>query len=193
MATHKGFGAGVDPTMWKAAPKIRLAPAAARCMCASAAKARANPAAVRSGVFIDADNVSPLCAERAIAAARDGGCFTLSFVRAYKDWNREPTDSRLVRACERNGIEQIHVSRASGKNSTDIRMCVDIVRLVHTTDVERFVLVTGDSDFRHVLMEIRGAGKVGCVCHCGPTKSRWLEAYADEYVLMDIHCEEKSA
>lgn len=139
----------------------------------------------KSGLFIDADNVSYRCAEKALNVARERGASNLCCIRAYKDWNKEPDDSNLVRTCDKMGIEQIQVNRASGKNSSDIKMCVDIMRLLHTTDMHRFILVTADSDFRHVLLEIRNAGRVGCVYHGGPRHNRWLQGYADEYVMLD--------
>lgn len=139
----------------------------------------------KAGLFIDADNVSYRCAEKALHVARDRGASNLCCIRAYKDWNKEPDDSNLVRTCDKMGIEQIQVNRASGKNSSDIKMCVDIMRLLHTTDMHRFILVTSDSDFRHVLLEIRNAGRVGCVYHGGPNRNKWLHGYADEYIMMD--------
>ena len=137
---------------------------------------------VKTGLFIDADNVSARCAEQALRAA--GGSH-LCCVRAYKDWNREPQRSKMIEACERLGIEQIQVNRAAKKNSSDIKMCVDIVRLLHTTDMQRFILVTSDSDFRHVLLEIRNHGRVGCVYHgrAAGTSPR-LRGFAGEYVML---------
>lgn len=155
-------------------------------------RARPRAAAAKSGLFIDADNVSHRCAERALVVARErerergGGAGGLCCIRAYKDWSREASDSSMARTCDRLGIEQVQVGRASGKNSSDIKMCVDIVRLLHTTDIQRFILVTADNDFRHVLLEIRAAGRVGCVYHGGSAPSRWLAGYADEYVLLDV-------
>lgn len=139
----------------------------------------------RAGMFIDADNVGPRCAEKALSAARDRGVANLCCVRAYKDWNKEPAGSDFVRACDRLGIEQVHVSRAAGKNSSDIRMCVDIMKMLLSGDMHRFILVTSDSDFRHVLLEIRGMGAVGSVYHGGRDRNRWLAGYADEYVVLD--------
>lgn len=138
-----------------------------------------------SGIFIDADNVSHRCAEKALAVARDRGERNLCCIRAYKDWSKEPDNSNMIQTCDRMGIEQIQVNRASGKNSSDIKMCVDIMRLLHTTDMHRFILVTADSDFRHVLLEIRNAGRVGCVYHGGPNRNQWLSGYADEYVMLE--------
>lgn len=146
----------------------------------------------KTGLFIDADNVGYRCTERAIEVARDRGEGNLCCIRAYKDWNKEAEDSNLVRTCDRMGIEQIQVNRASGKNSSDIRMCVDVVRLLYTTDIHRFILVTADSDFRHVLLEIRSSGRVGCVYHGGTNRNKWLSGYADEYVMLEYPARGKS-
>lgn len=147
----------------------------------------------KTGLFIDADNVSYRCAEKAISVAKDRGETNLCCIRAYKDWNKEPTDSNLVKTCDRIGIEQIQVNRAARKNSSDIKMCVDVMKIMYTTDIHRFILVTSDSDFRHVLLEIRGMGRVGCVYHSGPSKNRWLVGYADDYVMLDEQSVKKNS
>lgn len=139
---------------------------------------------LQTGIFIDADNINSKCVKKAVRMAKNTEWMHLGHVKAYKDWNKEPADSDAVQNLESEGIELIQVSRISKKNSTDIRMCIDIVKFLHTSDIDLYVLVTGDSDFKHVLVEIRNAGKLSMVCSCGDRQNKWLERYTNEYITV---------
>src|SRR5690242_12742604 len=67
--------------------------------------------------------------------------------KAYADWSRfGPYTSPLHEAA----IELIEIPRRgqSGKNSADIRLCVDAMDLAYSKEhIDTFVVVSGDSDF----------------------------------------------
>lgn len=142
------------------------------------------PRLMQTGIFIDADNVNTDIVRKAIHMAKNTQWMNVGHIRAYKDWNKEPTDSAAVQALENEGVELIHVSRIAKKNSSDIKMCVDIAKLLHTSELEVYVLVTGDSDFKHILIEIRNEGKASVVCGCDNRKNNWLKRFSDSYVSL---------
>lgn len=79
--------------------------------------------------------------------------------RAYADW--ATAGDRQDQLLEL-GIEPIHLLRSSsgGKNSSDIRLAVDAVDLLHTSTVDTFVIVSSDSDFVPLVTKLRSAGKI---------------------------------
>jgi len=50
----------------------------------------------------------------------------------------------------------IQCDKISGKNSVDLRLSVDIMKILYTNDIiTLFYLITSDSDYRHVIFEIK--------------------------------------
>ena len=78
--------------------------------------------------------------------------------RAYADWS--VVGSRRDQLLEL-GIEGIQIFRSTsgGKNSSDIRLAVDAVDLLHTSPVDTFVIVSSDSDFVSLVNRLRSGGK----------------------------------
>jgi uncharacterized protein (TIGR00288 family) len=80
--------------------------------------------------------------------------------RAYGDWS-EASGSRSRDHLLELGIEPIHLFRSAGagKNSSDIRLAIDAVDLLHLSPVDTFVVVSSDSDFVPLVSKLRAAGK----------------------------------
>ena len=78
--------------------------------------------------------------------------------RAYADWSVE-SDKRdqLLEL----GVEPVHLFRSSGggKNSSDIRLAIDAIELLHQSPVDTFVIVSSDSDFVPLVSKLRAAGQ----------------------------------
>jgi uncharacterized protein (TIGR00288 family) len=78
---------------------------------------------------------------------------------AYADWNRfRPYTEPL----HEHGIELIEIpGRAtSGKNSADIRLCVDALDLSWSKEhIDTFVIVSGDSDFSPLVAKLKENGR----------------------------------
>ena len=67
--------------------------------------------------------------------------------KAYADWSRFAPYTSPLHEC---AIELIEIPRRaqSGKNSADIRLCVDAMDLAYSKEhIDTFVVVSGDSDF----------------------------------------------
>lgn len=109
--------------------------------------------------------------------------------RAYADWYRY---QRITNALYANGIEPVYVptyyygqnpqhSHAI-KNSVDIHMVIDAMRIVYTHDnIDTFVFVTGDRDFIPLMNAIRQYGKECIVIGVAEAASSHLAQSADEF------------
>lgn len=104
--------------------------------------------------------------------------------RAYADWSvaRNKRDQLLEL-----GIEPIHLFRSSGggKNSSDIRLAIDAVELLHLSPVDTFVIVSSDSDFAPLVSKLRSAGKMVVGAGYEATASRTLVISCDKYFYLD--------
>jgi uncharacterized protein (TIGR00288 family) len=79
--------------------------------------------------------------------------------RAYADWTRYRD---YKQALHEAAIELVEVPKRStaGKNSADIRMCVDAMDMAHSKDhIDTFCLLTGDSDFSPLVSKLKENGK----------------------------------
>src|SRR5436305_2397693 len=79
--------------------------------------------------------------------------------KAYADWSRF---SSFTFTLHEHAIELIEIPRRgqSGKNSADIRLCVDAVDLAYSKEhINTFVVVSGDSDFSPLVSKLKQLGK----------------------------------
>jgi uncharacterized protein (TIGR00288 family) len=79
--------------------------------------------------------------------------------RAYADWTRFATYSTGLHEA---AIELIEIPRRgiSGKNSADMRLCVDAMDLCNSKPhINTFVVVSGDSDFSPLVSKLKENGK----------------------------------
>ena len=113
-------------------------------------------------VFIDGDNVSFEHLDRIMTEIKEYGRIILC--KVYADWSENNCIGWRL-AAKNNGIESIQADRINGKNSTDIKMTVDIMNTLYDTKhVTLFYLVTSDSDYRHVIPQIKLQNKkVHCI------------------------------
>ena len=69
----------------------------------------------------------------------------------YHDWTQPEAKSWKL-AAQKNGISPIQCDRISGKNSTDIKMIVDLMHILYTVpSISLYYIVTSDSDYRHLI------------------------------------------
>ncbi|MDP7577965.1 MAG: NYN domain-containing protein [SAR202 cluster bacterium] len=104
--------------------------------------------------------------------------------RAYADWTQSGRNQRdhLLEL----GIEPIHLFHStSGKNSSDIRLAIDAVELLHSSTVDTFVIVSSDSDFVPLVSRLRAAGKTVIGAGRKKTASRTLVISCDRYYYLD--------
>ncbi len=102
--------------------------------------------------------------------------------RAYGDWSGSAF-SKLAIHLKKYHFSLIHVpSERKGKNSVDIQLVTDTMELLRFYGhIDTYLLVTGDSDFRPLLLTLRKAGKINQIICDTKTASRELLSIADEF------------
>src|ERR1700694_2671253 len=105
--------------------------------------------------------------------------------KAYADWNRfAPYTQPLHEAA----IELIEIPRRAqtGKNSADIRLCVDAMDLAYSKDhIDTFVVVSGDSDFSPLVSKLKELGKHVIGLGMQDSTSALLRDNCDEFIYYE--------
>ena len=105
--------------------------------------------------------------------------------RAYCDWSNY---AAAVREFHSHGIELIDIpqTKASGKNSADIRMVVDAVDLCYAKQhIDTFALISGDSDFSPLVSKLKENNRRVIGCGVKDSTSALLIANCDEFIYYD--------
>src|SRR6202040_1840780 len=79
--------------------------------------------------------------------------------KAYADWSRF---GQYTGPLHEAAIELVEIPKRAqtGKNSADIRLCVDAMDLAFSKDhIDTFVIVSGDSDFSPLVSKLKENGK----------------------------------
>ena len=93
-----------------------------------------------------------------------------------------PTRAPSPGATNANGIRTGRI-----KNSVDVKMTADCIEIAHSyPNIGTFVLVSGDSDFIHVVNALRTMGKHVIVVGVSWSTSRRLADQVDTLVLYDV-------
>jgi len=105
--------------------------------------------------------------------------------KAYADWSRfGPYTAPLHEAA----IELIEIPRRSqtGKNSADIRLCVDAMDLAYSKEhIDTFVIVSGDSDFSPLVSKLKELGKHVIGLGMQDSTSDLLRDNCDEFIYYE--------
>ena len=105
--------------------------------------------------------------------------------RAYADWARFP---EYKAALHEAGIELIEIPRRTktGKNSADIRLCVDALDLCYAKEhIDTFVIISGDSDFSPLVSKLKENGKRVIGLGMRESTSDLLVASCDEFIFYE--------
>lgn len=105
--------------------------------------------------------------------------------KAYADWSRFlPYTAPLHEAA----IELTEIPRRaqSGKNSADIRLCVDAMDLAYSKEhIDTFVVVSGDSDFSPLVSKLKELGKHVIGLGMQESTSELLRDNCDEFIYYE--------
>ncbi len=104
--------------------------------------------------------------------------------RAYADWSTAGNKRNQLLELGIEPIQQFH-SGSKGKNSSDIRLAIDAVDLLHQSPVDTFVIVSSDSDFIPLVNKLRAAGKTVVGAGRKATAPRTLVISCDKYYYLD--------
>ena len=133
-------------------------------------------------LFIDMENIhsDDFDLEKLIKDLKKRGRVIL--IRSYADWGRyHKVKEKMMLA----GVELIEMPAVtqSGKNGSDIKLAIDVMDTVHTnSDIDTYVLVTGDSDFNPLVMNLRAKNRYVIVVSGPDNTSRVLQGCCDEFL-----------
>jgi uncharacterized protein (TIGR00288 family) len=105
--------------------------------------------------------------------------------KAYADWSRF---SVYTTPLHEAAIELIEIPRraTSGKNSADIRLCVDAMDLSYSKEhIDTFVVVSGDSDFSPLVSKLKELGKRVIGLGMQESTSELLRDNCDEFIYYE--------
>ncbi len=105
--------------------------------------------------------------------------------KAYCDWSRY---SGYTAALHEAAIELIEIPRRTqtGKNSADIRLCVDAMDLAYSKEhIDTFVIVSGDSDFSPLVSKLKELGKHVIGLGMQDSTSELLRDNCDEFIYYE--------
>jgi uncharacterized protein (TIGR00288 family) len=105
--------------------------------------------------------------------------------KAYADWSRFTTYTSPLHNC---AIELIEIPRRgqTGKNSADIRLCVDAMDLAYSKEhIDTFVIVSGDSDFSPLVSKLKELGKHVIGLGMQDSTSDLLRDNCDEFIYYE--------
>ncbi|HXG13186.1 MAG TPA: NYN domain-containing protein, partial [Gemmataceae bacterium] len=104
---------------------------------------------------------------------------------AYADWSRFASYTTPLHEA---AIELIEIPRRgqSGKNSADIRLCVDAMDLAYSKEhIDTFVIVSGDSDFSPLVSKLKELGKHVIGLGMQESTSDLLRDNCDEFIYYE--------
>jgi uncharacterized protein (TIGR00288 family) len=105
--------------------------------------------------------------------------------KAYADWNRYAS---YTEALHEAAIELVEIPRRAqtGKNSADIRLCVDAMDLAYSKEhIDTFVVVSGDSDFSPLVSKLKENGKHVIGLGMQSSTSELLRDNCDEFIYYE--------
>lgn len=104
---------------------------------------------------------------------------------AYCDWSRY---RKYTTELHEAGVELVEIPKRSmtGKNSADIRLCVDAMDLCYSKPhIDSFVIVSGDSDFSPLVSKLKENGKRVIGLAMKDSTSPLLANSCDEFIYYD--------
>jgi uncharacterized protein (TIGR00288 family) len=105
--------------------------------------------------------------------------------KSYADWSRFASFTTQLHEA---AIELIEIPRRaqSGKNSADIRLCVDAMDLAYSKEhIDTFVIVSGDSDFSPLVSKLKELGKHVIGLGMQESTSDLLRDNCDEFIYYE--------
>src|ERR1700732_5385255 len=105
--------------------------------------------------------------------------------KSYADWSRFGPYTAPLHEC---AIELVEIPRRNqtGKNSADIRLCVDAMDLAYSKDhIDTFVVVSGDSDFSPLVSKLKENGKHVIGLGMQESTSNLLRDNCDEFIYYE--------
>jgi len=107
-------------------------------------------------VFFDCENISSKYANEIFNELEKIGEITIN--KAYHDW-RSNQSTNWDEKLKEFAIEPVQIfPNISGKNSVDLKIAIDVTNTTHQSNIDIIVLVSSDSDFTTLAMDIKTKG-----------------------------------
>ncbi len=136
-------------------------------------------------VFFDSDNLNARCAPFVVNELEKNGEILIQ--QAFGDFaNRRD----WAEYAQKNSIQTFHVPSIKGKNSSDIALIIQAMKVLAKNTVNVFAIVSSDSDFTALALEIKSAGLKVIGFGEEKTTPRTRESYSDFVVLPKLQKEE---
>jgi uncharacterized protein (TIGR00288 family) len=131
-------------------------------------------------LFIDGDNVNKNNFQFIFDEIKIKG--RLCIKRIYFDFN-EKLDEKWKQIILSNGIESISVINLPSKNSTDIKLMLDMIKEYYINPIiDTYIIMSSDSDFYHIATFLRSNGKI-VICYGEKHTPPLLKNVCDEFLL----------
>jgi uncharacterized protein (TIGR00288 family) len=105
--------------------------------------------------------------------------------KAYADWGRY---AHYKKELHEAGLELIEIPKRTmtGKNSADIRLCVDAMDLCYSKEhIDTFAIISGDSDFTPLVSKLKENGKRVIGLAMKGAASELLVDNCDEFIFYE--------
>jgi uncharacterized LabA/DUF88 family protein len=136
------------------------------------------------GIFIDGDNMNPKYFDILHNVIKKRGKIIMK--KVYGDFT-EINMNIWKKICLEYGIDGIMVWRDKNKNSSDIKMIMDLMDILYSfPHLNNFVIVSGDIDFKEICKKIISANKtvIGISCFEKST-SKNLKNFCSEFIILN--------
>ena len=108
-------------------------------------------------ILFDCENVSSTHIPFILQRLKRFGKVVLKY--AFKDWSRQSDWTQQV--VEEYGMIPIQVFRhKSFKNTSDLKIQASAYKILYESNIEHICIVSSDSDFRDIALEIQAKGKI---------------------------------
>ncbi len=143
------------------------------------------------GVFLDFENLAlgfrgqddRFDVERVLARLVEKGNIVVK--RAYADWKRFPGYARSLQEAAFE-LLQLPPRGITGKNSADMRLCVDVLDLCYSkSHIDSFVVISGDSDFLPLVSKLKENGRTVIGLGMKESTSSLLRDNCDEFIYYE--------
>ncbi len=137
----------------------------------------------RIAILIDSDNVSHKNIGGILSEIAKYGTPTIK--RIYGDWTTQQASGWKSVLLEHALTPIQQYAYTTGKNSTDSAMIIDAMDLLYGGNVERFCIVSSDSDFTRLVIRLRESGRYVIGIGERKTPNAFIVA-CDKFIYMDI-------
>ncbi len=108
-------------------------------------------------VLVDGDNAQPALIKEMLEEVGRHGIPTIR--RVYGDWGKDHMNG-WDKVMHEYALQPIQTSSfVAGKNSTDASLIIDAMDILYSGNVDAFCIISSDSDYTHLVMRLREAGK----------------------------------